>query len=106
MWKRMPQYARLPGFFVVLLATMLSSSCAYFGRSPVTIHNESNSPLVRMSLKMAGEQIWVGDLPQGKIQEVASRPSTDGTIGVTFEAGGKLYAQEFGYVTPGIRQHH
>ena len=96
------------GNSAILLISILgfTSGCAYFGRSPVVIDNQSNSALLNVHVTMADQEIWTGTLSPGQSHEAAARPSKDGTISISFEVAGQVHHQEFGYVTPGVGQKH
>ena len=91
------------------LATPLTlgiSACAYFLGSDISVRNQSLTTLSNLCVTMASAKLRCSDVPSGNSMELKSRPSTDGTIAVSFVAGGRLYQKEFGYVAPGIRQRH
>ena len=91
------------GLVFVLLVT---GGAVFLLESTVTVHNQSSVKLTNVHVTMAGKDVWSGVLGPGGSHKAHGRPSADGTVGVSFEAAGKSVHQEFGYVTPGLGEHH
>jgi hypothetical protein len=93
-------------FAAVSFATMALVGCGYVLGSNISVRNQSLETLTNVCVTMANAKLKCSDLPSGETIEFTSRPPTDGTIAVSFVVGGRIHHQEFGYVTPGIRQRH
>jgi len=89
-----------------LVFVLLTSGAVILLESTVTVHNQSSAKLTNVHVTMAGQDVWSGVLGPGESQKAYGRPSADGTVGVSFQAAGQSVHQEFGYVTPGLGEHH
>ncbi|MGH7487453.1 MAG: hypothetical protein ACREMY_17895 [bacterium] len=90
----------------VLAVVLLAAGRAHLLGSTVTVNNQSLTQLMNVRVTMAGTDVWSGALAPGETHKAYGRPSRDGTIGVSFETAGQTIHKEFGYVTPGLGEHH
>jgi hypothetical protein len=86
-----------------IAAVLMAAGVAWRALSiPVTVYNAASATLENVRISLAGKEIWTGTLGPDEKHSARALPEGEGTVAISFEAEGRTFHQEFGYVTAGF----
>jgi hypothetical protein len=75
----------------------------YFLSVAVTLYNSASATLENVRISIGSTEYWTGTLGVDEKHSIRHLPQGEGAVTISFDANGRTFRQQFGYVTLGLR---